>query len=330
MGDLTQRIKEWREIIAFNPTSEDPEVEAGRKAEKFLHYIVESNLRTKKYRDAHCFLGKRVPSEVHGHRFEIDLMVLTKKHLHFIEIKNWSGELYSNGQIWTQIKKNGVSIEHPDLTQYNSTKQAAVIEYLSKNGIQLDRSYFSQKVVFMNHNLDIENRIQSNPCVVTPKRLNKYLNSHKGTKLTENIIHSLIEFCLDFEKSKIIIEGLFKAMPKKYYKKACRLLENLGTWDRVGLFGQRILTGDVLKVYHGDQIIDVSELTVGSKIKFFWPRNKFLGLAMALLTRFPLGTMRLNNKIIGVSARDKLKFHPAGQESPVTLPLGSVDWISKG
>lgn len=94
MADVVDRLKAWRDLMRADYTPEDPEVAAGRAAEQFLRTLVESNL---KHKGAYCFLGKRVPSQRHKRRFEIDLVVLTKKHLHFLEVKNWSGDLVERG-----------------------------------------------------------------------------------------------------------------------------------------------------------------------------------------------------------------------------------------
>ncbi len=80
----TERLNEWRKLGKILPEDEDPEIMAGKKAERFLNVIIQSNL---KYKGANCFLNKRVPSSRHKRKYEIDLIVLTRKQIHFIEFK---------------------------------------------------------------------------------------------------------------------------------------------------------------------------------------------------------------------------------------------------
>jgi hypothetical protein len=314
-------------LTRIDAVPEDPEIIAGRQAEQFLLQLVETNL---KYRGAYCFLAKRIPSKIYKRRFEIDLMVLTKKHLHFLEVKNWSGEVIASESNWIQIRRNGEQIDHPNLVEYNSTKQQVVIEFLRENGIDLDRSYFSQKVIFMNCALDLDPIIANNPNVVPPDRLDDYLATQKGSSFAERIIHSIIEICLDLEKSETIVEGLFRAMPSRLFKKIKKLFCNLGTWDKVGLYGDKVLTGDVLKFYIGEKIIDTTQFQSEDHIRISWTRNKIVGLMKSLATNLPIGILRLQDNKIPVQTNDTIKFHPAGEKRPIQFALSHVDWIIKG
>jgi len=327
MGTLNDRLREWHELTNLQSVSEFPEVSASRDSEQNFLQRCKSNL---KYRGAYCFQGKRVPSKNHRRRFEIDVIVLTKKLLHFIEVKNWSGEIYKSGSNWVQIRRNGEEVEHPNLTQYNSIKQEVVIDYLYKNGVNLPRSYFFQKVVFMNPNLRMDSLIANDPNVVPRYRLDQYASTQKGESFAERMLNSLIEGCLDFENSKMVVEGLFRSMPGKYLKKIRKLLHNLGTWDKVGRFGERVEIGDVLKFTINGRPVDLTSVPTGTVIKLKWTRNKILGLAKAIATSRPTGTLSLPNEKIPISTNDLLKFHRAGEEKPIELPLSHIDWIAKG
>ena len=321
------RLNQWRDLSRINTYSEDPEVIAGRQAEYFLLRLVESNL---KWKNAYCYLSKRFPSKKHGRRFEIDLVVLTKKHLHFLEVKNWSGQVIPSGAGWVQIRRNGERIEHPNLVDYNSMKQQVVIDFLREKGLVLDKSYFSQMVIFKNPKLTLDSAITNNPFVVPYQELNKYLASQKGVSFAERMIHSMIEICLDLEKSKIIMDSLFHSMPSSYFKKIHNHFINLGTWDKVGLYGDKVLTGDVLKLFIGEREIDLSSLSPGEKIHFSWTRNKIWGLVKSLATDIPLGTLCMHKERIPIHTKDSMKFHAAGEERPVKIDLSHIEWILKG
>jgi hypothetical protein len=321
------RLNQWRDLSKIETYSEDPEVIAGRQAEQFLMQIVETNL---KWKNAYCYLSKRFPSKKHGRRFEIDLVVLTKKHLHFLEIKNWSGEVISSGSNWIQIRRNGEKIEHPNLVDYNSVKQQVVIEFLRERGLILNKTYFSQLVIFINPNLKLDPVIDENPFVVPYKNLNKYLASQRGVSFAERMVHSMIEICLNLEKSKIVMDGLFHAMPSSYFIKIRDHFMRLGTWDKVGLYGDKVLTGDVLKLFIGKREVDLGMLSPGEKIQLSWTRNKIWGLVKSLATDYSLGTLNMRGERIPIHTKDSMKFHAAGEEKPVKFDLSHIEWILKG
>ena len=185
-------------------------------------------------------------------------------------------------------------------------------------------------VIFKNPKLTLDSAITNNPFVVPYQELNKYLASQKGVSFAERMIHSMIEICLDLEKSKIIMDSLFHSMPSSYFKKIHNHFINLGTWDKVGLYGDKVLTGDVLKLFIGEREIDLSSLSPGEKIHFSWTRNKIWGLVKSLATDIPLGTLCMQKERIPIHTKDSMKFHAAGEERPVKIDLSHIEWILKG
>lgn len=327
MTAVLDRLKLWRDLMRADYTPEEPDVEAGRAAEEFLRTLVETNL---KYKGAHCFLGKRVPSQRHRRRFEIDLVVLTKKHLHFIEVKNWSGDLSDVGANWVQTRRSGEQVEHPNLAQYNSEKHDVVVEYLQAKGVNIDATYFAQKVIFMNPRLRISPAIAQHPAVVTAHRLHEYLATQRGASFAERFVHSVVEMCLESDKSAIILDGLFHAMSSDCFKTAKDALSALETWDKVVLHGGRVLSGDALKLFVGSETVDFKALPSGSFCPVRWNRSKVLGLVQSLVLSYPLGRIRLSGSNIAVKPNDILKFHAAGDEKPSELPMKNIDMVLRG
>jgi len=324
---MLDRLYEWRDLLRAEHTIEDPEVTAGRAAEQFLRTLVETNL---KHKGAFCFLGKRVPSRQYRRRFEVDLIVLTKKHLHFLEVKNWSGELSEDGESWVQIRRNGDHIEHPQLTNYNSQKQQAVVEHLRSHSVELDSTYFSQKVIFINPNLRMSRSIASNPDVVPWNRLNDYIATHKGASYSERFVHSVIELCLDSEKSGLVLDGLFHAMPKSHFVTTREIFSKLETWDKVVLHGGKVLAGDCLKLFTTVSTVDLKSLPSGARCKVSWTRSKIIGLLQALMTGIPLGKIGLPDKRMPINPTDILKFHGAGEEKPSEISMRNINLIIRG
>lgn len=328
MATVLERIKIWRDLMRADYTPEDPVIAAGRAAEQFLRTLVESNL---KHKGAYCFLGKRVPSMRHRRRFEIDLVVLTKKHLHFLEVKNWSGDLMESGEdLWVQTRRSGEVVESPNLTKYNSEKRDVVVEYLHGKGIELDATYFTQKVIFMNPHLRIDRKIMQNPDVVPADKLDHYLATQRGASYAERFVHSVVEMCLDSEKSSLVLDGLFHAMPKQHFNAAIDALAQLETWDKVVLHGGRVLAGDLLKLIRRPGTVDLKALPSGTRCPVKWTRSKVIGLLQSLFCDIPLGVFKFPDGAIALEPKDNLRFHAAGDEKPSEILMRNVNMVVRG
>jgi len=327
MPSRLKRLREWYQLGNIQVVPEDPAVAAGRQAEQFLLDLAGSKVR---HKNADCFLGKRFPSKEHGRRFEIDLVVLTPNRIHLFEVKNWSGELKSDGRQWIQIRRNGDAVSGPNLVDYNQTKINVVMSLLRGQGISIDRSYFSNRVIFMNPRLRIDPAIAAHPHVITREQLENYLAAQRSNSLAERIVHSIIEACLDAETGKAINNRLFHAMPSHDYQKIQSILANVRTWDKVGLHGGRILTGDVLKLTAAEQTFHIEDFAPGTTIRLAWTRNRLWGLIKVLATSLPLGRIRCPGGKSPLRVSDRIKFHPAGEEKPLEFSLACVDWIQKG
>ena len=85
------RLDDWVLLRKVPIRCERPQVSAGRGAEHSLRLKLIKHHST---RFGEVFGGKRVPRKVgdaKGGRYEIDLIVITPRRLHIIEVKNWSG-----------------------------------------------------------------------------------------------------------------------------------------------------------------------------------------------------------------------------------------------
>lgn len=322
------RLDLWRMLTKVNQTLELEEVIAGRRAENFLHNLVGQHL---KYKGAFCFVGKRVPSKTLKRRFEVDLIILTKKQIHFVEVKNWSGQLIERNGQWVQIKRNGEEREHPNLTQYNAQKTDAMVEYLHSCGVEIPASFISQKVLFMNRNLEIDPSIEEDSDVIPQRKLAHYLHYQKGASFAERMIHSLVEVCVSTEKSKIILDGLFNAMDKKTLKAANQALSQLSTWDLIHYYGTRIVQGDILGLYIDGKKQDLSHMKANDRIQLHWTRSKLRGLLRALLSKRAFGKTKIQKQRLPLHpANDYIKFHCAGDPKPSDIPLKELSLIIKG
>lgn len=326
---LQSRLSNWSELRNVKPEIEPPEIIAGRQGEDFLKSIIISNLR---YKGVHCFVGKRVPSTKHGCRFEIDLIVLTKKQLHIIEVKNWSGTLRTENSGWVQTKRDGNEVLHRHLTQHNESKATALLSYLKGHGIILPRGFASQKVLFMNHNLKVDKSISKDRNVIQRWQLNQYLRTQKGTGISERLLHAVIEVCLETEHSKGLLNEVFHVLSSELMNKSIFELEQLRTWDRVKLHGGRILQGDAFNIWTRDQTIEMNAFPPSSKIKIKWVRNLIYGFIKIVIFGGTPGKLvtKLNPACNVSPDYGKFNFHAVGDKYPMQLDLKRIDWISIG
>lgn len=322
------RLKVWRQLTKVQPVYEEAQVLAGRVAEDFLHQLVRSNL---KYKEAYCFIGKRIPSVKDKRRYEVDLIVLTKKQLHVIEVKNWSGELFIRNGGWVQRKKNGEEVEHQDLAQYNARKMQALTKYLEVNGVNIPAGFIRQTVLFMHPGLRMSSEIASHPAVIPRAMLDAYLKSQRGSSMAERMLHSVVEACLSMENSKVVLDGLFSALHSKQLKAAIAALSELHTWDRLCLYGGKVEQGDMIALTVNGQFIDLKAMPAGESIDVKWVRGKLWSLVWALITKWPMGTVKYRGqRLIPNTDSDSIHFHRVGYPTPEKISLVRVSWLRRG
>lgn len=321
------RLKEWKLIQKVLPDAEEEEVLAGDAAEQFLMEIVEGQLS---FKGCHLFASKRIPSKQLRRRFEVDLIVLTPKHMHIFEVKNWSGELVSNRDKWIQIRRSGEEIEHANLVEYNSDKANLLIDYLFDRRIEIPADFVRQKVIFMNPRLRIDSYIEDNPDVLTRHKLDTYLGSQKRFGSKERLAHTLIKWCLDTESAELVINGYFSSILIEKHDEISKKLGQLGTWDKIKLYGGKCLRGDILRINIGAGQYPIEDLRRGVWSQVAWNRSKLLGLLQAIFRDSTLGTLRSEGKCIPVTTSDSILFHCAGQPAPVLVEMVAVDAIFRG
>src|SRR5690554_1030515 len=225
--ELRDRLSLWREVILAKPQEEDGAIEAGRKAEEFLHQLIKNNLA---FKGGYAFAGKRIPHPTERRRYEVDLVVLTNKKLHIIEVKNWSGDVFVNeAGDWVQSRRSGEHVEHPPLTKYNEEKTKALIVYLAAHGVDVPEDFISQRVLFMNRNLGLSAEIEEDPNVIPARRLYRYVGGIRGGNWAESVMRALINVCLDDDNGRIVLDGLYQSIPNEDKRKVASVLSKLNT-----------------------------------------------------------------------------------------------------
>jgi hypothetical protein len=328
---LKKRLKDWHALTLVAPSPEDPEVHGGRQGEKYLHTLLTSHLQ---FKNATLFPNKRVPAG--RRRREIDLLVVTAKRIHVIEVKNWSGLLRIEGDSWIQTTRDGTERVHPDLLADQQEKNDVLMRYLERQGVQLDDAlharYFCNKVLFVNPRLHVQDAaIWQHPDVLMPSRLDFFLGQQPKKAFGERVLGSVIQWCLDSENAGVVMDGYFGSLPSEKLTAIKDAFDRLSTWDALHYFGERIEIGDLIHVAAGGQLIKRNRFEDKTAYPLQWPRNKTAGLLKALLGIGSHGCLQYGGGFsTPVGTDDYVYFHRAGDNAPVEIKLLELDSITLG
>jgi hypothetical protein len=321
-----ERLRTWRALRRERPTLEDPGVRSGREAELVLRDLVTSHFN---HKGAHLFAGRRVPCPRRRLRREIDLIVLTPKMISLLEVKNWSGELLDRGSVWVHVRRGGDEVQHPNLIADNLEKRDALLDHLRGQGLCLERDFARHvvpKVVFMNPNLALPPSIGNHPDVITRDKLAAFLDGQQRAGLAERVFRSVIEFCLGGEAA----HGLTGALGGASFAALVKCVGDIPTWDRLRLYGGKVLTGDVYDLHLGGQRLSRADMGVRGQVRVAWSRGTW-GLFKALTGWGAVGKMVLLGRgKLALGGADRVRFHTVGESAPAEVPLMRVEEILLG
>ena len=292
---MSMSIKEWYYMQRNKKKYlEDGEALGGEEAELYVKNTVETCFF---FKNAYCFIGKRVPYKTASKsgRKEIDLIVVTPKMIHIIEVKNWSGVISGalDQDTWQQTRRNGEVVPQKNPLKTNQEKMYILRDYLEKNKCHFPENpsrYFSQKVIFMNEKGVLDRAIRSNLNVILARELHGYVANMETDVLVSRIFKSIIEKCLDSELAVQVCDGLLDSLTPQAYQRIIDLVSQLGTWDYLKLYGGKRIKGDLLHICFFDgkteQKIKRDELS-DKVVSFSWHRGH-----LWLLTQFffPIGS----------------------------------------
>ena len=116
------RLDEWRDIVTARSFPEFAHVQAGDKGELLLRRALGRHEVT---RFGELFCWNRVARAAGGAgpgRFELDIVVVTPRHIVVFEVKHWSGRLRLIGRDWVYERRSGETLRYqisPNTTPRN-------------------------------------------------------------------------------------------------------------------------------------------------------------------------------------------------------------------
>lgn len=325
------RLEVWRDIVSTRAEPELDQVIAGRDAELALRSMLSDHLT---WRSASIFHSKRLPrkyrlSQREGGGSEIDLIVLSHKQINAIEIKNWSGSVRVSGADWIQERRNGEDKPHDNPISKNQKKLDNLCRYLTDHNIKPPRAQIS-RVIFWNKNLRLPVDLARRDEVVMHHELDRFLSHQRASGFGERFLMSVLAFCLEQEAGEIAADGFFSAIPTRDYDAATRAVSELGTFDKLELYGGRVLSGDLLKLRANGQSIPLKELPSGKAVRVECVRNKLVLFFVALLGSSPMISLSEPYRAISASPRDRVLFQPSGQKEPEEFELSRIVSMVRG
>jgi Nuclease-related domain. len=331
---LRDRFHHWKTLSSVRPLDEDAVKSAGDAGEKA---VLDTLNKHRSLRGSHLYANKRIPNVrqcelLPGKRVEIDLILLTHRHVHVIEVKNWSGSLMpcqGNENAWVRHRRyDDEPMQVANVVVVNAIKAENLKEYLRNNGIQVAAEQIRNHVFFTNNRLEVDNRIANMPEIVTVESLGHF-SMGAGMKTLDKIILQLARLILEQEEADVVGQGLCEAFPESLLNSLISAFDKLASWDRIVLHGGRELTGDFLWADAWGSRCRPEDLQRGEYYQFRWRRNRYLTLVTTLLA-MPLGMIELHKQSVAADPEGKIYFHAAGQPKPTLFPLAQVDMLEKG
>lgn len=180
------------------------------------------------------FTSLRIPDTGQGRgRREIDLVVVTKRELYVVEVKNWSGaiELQPDGS-WLQIRRNGTVQKHSNVVDGTKYRAQLLKWYIERRGVNVPSDFIQPKVFLVNPDCRPEQAIVMQPEVLSADQWESFMENNLG-RTGSGWLSSLFS---SSQPAPILSEPAEKLL--------LYVLSTAPTWDRLELYGGKIVVGD--------------------------------------------------------------------------------------
>ena len=184
---------------------------------------------------AKIYLRKRIFVHELNHCREVDVIAVLQKKVLVIEVKNWRGSVWRNGDRWFHLASSeGQALEFPDITAELMQKRTALMHYLEHDQrIPIkDSSIIVPILVFSNPAVRLDPRTISNMnCVFTIATFKPFAESECKAQSWRNWAASFV-LPLGLENKVRIVSAL----------------DQIKTWDCVTLHNGTLIHGDLLAI----------------------------------------------------------------------------------
>ncbi|XP_057820432.2 uncharacterized protein LOC131033275 [Cryptomeria japonica] len=215
-----------------------------------LKFMVGSRLE--KLYGGRVFYALRIPDEGSGTRQSIDIVLLTKRELSVIAIRNFAGILdaASDGS-WSLRNSKGQFEKIPNLVEETRIQAAILESYLERRGVILPAGYLSCKVILANSDC------RALPSVTLHQEVLSY---DKWMQLKEESRGGFREWL------RHMFSRVERDVSDKIDKKLRFILSTSPAWDRLELKGSQQIYGEFLGFKGKKEDVDALKVVKRSKV----------------------------------------------------------------
>lgn len=175
----------------------------------------------------------RLPDPGNRGRREIDIVLLTKRDLFVVEVKNWSGSLHLNHEgRWVQIRNNGSTVVHSNVLEDLNYRVDLLESYIERRGITLPAGIMQQKVFLVNRGCRPEQAITMQREVISADQWEHFFKN------------SLVQKDSGWLKNALSSEKAERTLSELERKQLRYILSTAPTWDRLELEDGKIVVGE--------------------------------------------------------------------------------------
>jgi hypothetical protein len=230
--DRYRIIREARKIHL--PESTDV---AGDEGERAALEVADKLIRKRgRHLPCRCYPSLRVPRPGDRGKYEIDLLVASPFGLVGLEVKNWGGEVeVGRPGHWEQISSRGEHRDYDDPLALVQEKIHAVQAYLAAQGVPLPANTTTATVVLTNFRLTLGPQLSKLPGVIRLVMLEEMLTPWVNPNAPGFWAALARKLALARTTSPVFAD----------FAAVTNVLDRLPTWDLIGLYGGKVLKGDV-------------------------------------------------------------------------------------
>ncbi|KAJ1693495.1 hypothetical protein LUZ63_010193 [Rhynchospora breviuscula] len=279
--------------------------------------------RLEKLYGGKCFVGLRIPDPDSGNRQHIDIVLLTKKEILVVAVRNFSGYVHVNNDgNWscTSDKKHKTET-HPDPVLEVSAQITILQSYLEQRGASLPKGLINGRVILPNPY-----------CIVSPSIMlqTEVLTHDKWRDLKPDSKDG------DFNWVKSAFSGVKGENQDALHQNIHFILSSSPMWDRLELKGNRNVLGEFIefKGHHSDmaalQSIKRSKVSriVVQKASLLGLGNSRTQIVCSARDYRSDGSSSSESKEIAVKPNTEVVFEPLNSKKPRKFKLSRIVSIS--
>ena len=287
---------------------------AGDEGERLALETVERLIRRRAAAlGCRCYPALRVPRPGGGGKYEIDLLVASPFGVAGLEVKHWGGEveLVRSGT-WLQLARHGDSREYDDPLALVREKMLAVHKYLLTQNVAVPIEALPSAVVLTNPRLKLGPRLAQTRGAGTTGRAGG----------VPDPVGQSAGFRLLGGPGPAAGSGPDSPPALPRLRRGDRALDRLPTWDLIGLYGGKVIKGDIANV--GIALTQGRHLTRrdAGMVQFHLPRSWLFGWFATPCVSWTDAHGAPHSEPLQLGAT--VTIRPAGHRNDVVIPVEHI------